>query len=649
MAENTEAQAPPPQIRRYGDLDDDDEDDYMSEDEARQNGGADNEDDEYLKEQRAADQAAAQALPANVKSFITSLRSALLSGNVGQLHNLYSTSFPRLTQEHYSQVEWPEVEVASILADGNDVFAIFYKELYYRHIYSRLTPNIDDRFTSYENYCAIFNYILNSEGPVPVELPVQWLWDLVDEFVWQFSSFAHWRSKPQGKTEDEIALLAENPQVWSCYSVLNVLYSLIQKSKIQDQLKASKVGQDVEEVAGEYGNKPLYKMLGIYSMISLVRVHSLLGDYTLALKMLDDVDMKKLPTRDVPAAHVSVHYYVGFSYLMLQRYNDAIYHLSKGYLFHAGPKRGNRFGSNAASSDAVAKQADRMLALLAVAHALSPTKWDDSREVREARDALRGSEKYNEQFEVMSRAGEASLPVFEEVFKYGAPKTISPNSPPYNDPSLLEAYPDTVQHTINLFMGEIKNLIQLPDLRTLLKLYTSISLDKLATLTNKDKDELVVQLMLLKGNMKIVKWTETAASAGAAGSAGAEEGDATPAGGASSGGLLNGEELVVGNLGFSIDNDTISITETRRTRQFAGRFLSQGLATKQILDQLKGRPLPAPVLSGQSSAPSHPQSAASQNQSSSEQRPSTKTAFAASSHHNREAAGSKSVAWAGKA
>jgi translation initiation factor 3 subunit L len=168
-----------------------------------------------------------------------------------------------------------------------------------RHIYSRLQPTVDDRFSSYENYCAIFNYILNSEGPVPIELPVQWLWDLVDEFVWQFQSFAQWRARPKGKTDDEIALLAENPQVWSCYSVLNVLYSLIQKSKIQDQLKSGKNGQQLEgealaAVAGEYGSKLLYRNLGLYSLVSLVRVHALLGDYTLALKMLDDVDMKKL-------------------------------------------------------------------------------------------------------------------------------------------------------------------------------------------------------------------------------------------------------------------------------------------------------------------------------------------------------------------
>lgn len=36
-----------------------------------------------------------------------------------------------------------------------------YRELYYRHIYSRLTPTIEHRFHSYENYCDLFNYILS--------------------------------------------------------------------------------------------------------------------------------------------------------------------------------------------------------------------------------------------------------------------------------------------------------------------------------------------------------------------------------------------------------------------------------------------------------------------------------------------------------
>lgn len=66
--------------------------------------------------------------------FITGLRAAMSASNVAQIHNLYTSSFARLTQEHYSQVEWPEVEVVQCLTDGNEVFGIFYKELYYRSV-----------------------------------------------------------------------------------------------------------------------------------------------------------------------------------------------------------------------------------------------------------------------------------------------------------------------------------------------------------------------------------------------------------------------------------------------------------------------------------------------------------------------------------
>jgi hypothetical protein len=38
-------------------------------------------------------------------------------------------------------------------------------------------------------------------------------------------------------------------QVWSSYSVLNVLYSLIQKSKVNDYILASQEGKSPEEIA----------------------------------------------------------------------------------------------------------------------------------------------------------------------------------------------------------------------------------------------------------------------------------------------------------------------------------------------------------------------------------------------------------------
>jgi translation initiation factor 3 subunit L len=172
---------------------------------------------------------------------------------------------------------------------ADPIFLILYRELYYRHVYSRLQPNIDDRFHSYENSCELFNYLLSqlkvkkhlfldatylsfffadSDGPVGLELPEQWLWDIIDEFIYQYQVFCTWRSKISSKTQDELTMLAEGgpvchsstfksiffsnyifSQVWSSYSVLNVLYSLMQKSKINEYIVAQRAGKSPEEIA----------------------------------------------------------------------------------------------------------------------------------------------------------------------------------------------------------------------------------------------------------------------------------------------------------------------------------------------------------------------------------------------------------------
>lgn len=49
-----------------------------------------------------------------------------------------------------------------------------------------------------------------------MQLPNQWLWDMVDEFVYQFQSFCQYRAKMKNKTEQEIALLRQYDQVFFC-------------------------------------------------------------------------------------------------------------------------------------------------------------------------------------------------------------------------------------------------------------------------------------------------------------------------------------------------------------------------------------------------------------------------------------------------
>lgn len=84
-------------------------------------------------------------------------------------------------------------------------------------------------------------------------------------------------------------------------------------------------------------------MLGYFSVIGLLRVHVLLGDFTLALKVMENVELNqrvsaqswlnqslhihivsKSPFSRVTACHVTTYYYVGFCYIMLKRYPDAI-------------------------------------------------------------------------------------------------------------------------------------------------------------------------------------------------------------------------------------------------------------------------------------------------------------------------------------
>lgn len=72
-----------------------------------------------------------------------------------------------------------------------------------------------------------------------MELPDQWLWELVDEFVYQFQSFAQFRARVQKKTPEELEKLHTQNKVWNVLCVLNVLHSLVDKSKIKRQLEVS--------------------------------------------------------------------------------------------------------------------------------------------------------------------------------------------------------------------------------------------------------------------------------------------------------------------------------------------------------------------------------------------------------------------------
>jgi hypothetical protein len=96
--------------------------------------------------------------------------------------------------------------------DGDHVFLLLYRELWYRHAYARLSPlTASHRSESWSNYCDLFSVVLH--GVVNMQLPNQWLWDMVDEFVYQFQSFCQYRAKLKNKTDDELKQLKQFDKV----------------------------------------------------------------------------------------------------------------------------------------------------------------------------------------------------------------------------------------------------------------------------------------------------------------------------------------------------------------------------------------------------------------------------------------------------
>ena len=60
------------------------------------------------------------------------------------------------------------------------------------------------------------------------------------------------------------------------------------------QLARYNQGGDPDSVAGEFGIHPLYKMLGYFSLIGLLQLHSQLGDFVQAFKVLEKVEKVEL-------------------------------------------------------------------------------------------------------------------------------------------------------------------------------------------------------------------------------------------------------------------------------------------------------------------------------------------------------------------
>jgi translation initiation factor 3 subunit L len=176
-------------------------------------------------------------LPDAVKKYIVYFRSQILAKSVSDIEYLYEFGHKKLSDRFFNENCWPSADVIAPLVDHDHLFLLLYKELYYRHIYASknklLSPTVKQRIESFNNYKELFTYFLESKDACHHELPDRWLWDMIDEFIYQFQSYTQFRSKLDKRPDEESVIVRDNLRAWNVFIVLNTLQLLIDKSKIK--------------------------------------------------------------------------------------------------------------------------------------------------------------------------------------------------------------------------------------------------------------------------------------------------------------------------------------------------------------------------------------------------------------------------------
>jgi len=480
----------------------------------------------------------------DVKTFIKKLGKHLRARDTDELKHLYEHEFMLLTDRFYKASKWPTPDSVSPCVEGDRNSLVLYKDLYYRHIYNKLdtTVTVDDRFNSFNNYINFFNTLLGLTTNAPeLALPAVWLWDIIDEFIYQFRSFHTMRGsrRKSDSNADEMQLLKDHPHVWSAQTVIQYLHALVNK--------ANKAPQGI--VA------PFFKHAAEFSLIGLCRVNCLLGDYYGALQALETLplDMGKRPYYDcqgILACHTTLHYYMSFAYMMLNRFGDAITTITDGIIYI---NRNKQFLPRSYQDAIITKKTNCMLNLLAIAVAVNPQTLDDGVNSL-MKDVLQESD--------LARMQNGELNAFEQAFENACPKFINPAIPDFESIAHIDDEARSIQ--VKMFLAEIKERVAPQELTNILQLCNTVSIKKLATLAKKDEDALLPDLLAFKIKNKQLKHK-----------------DAKPP--------VYGVWNHASPVNFFFKNDVMTVSESVEVDRYGEYFMSQILKYEDFIDEARQR------------------------------------------------------------
>jgi len=431
-----------------------------------------------------------------IKDFVFDLHDAAQrSHQADDLKRLYGAEFKDLSDKYCDKAPWPSapaIQSQCIGADGqpDKYFLCVYKELVYRHMFAQLKTTLDDKLCAWRNYCELFEFVL-ADNDETMELTGQWVFDVLHEFVYQFQSFCQFRCKNEGRSAEEREVLSQNSEAWAAPTVLRYLARL--------QACAPAGGSSAKARA----RSPLHFYYATFASVCLSRAQCLLGDYEASVSALDGLDVldEASEVSRIFACRVNMLYHLGYALMMLRRYRDALRTFDPvlAYLARAAKQGGFKAFPD---GNQIGKAYDRLLALYACCLALAPGHTVDEG----VRYAMQ--DKYKDKFRMLERNDQ---PTFEAMLSYASPKHIVPSVPDYSVPTNTthEAY----RQQLRLFGAEVAFHGRVATLRSYLKLYSSIGIEKLAAFHDEPVPTFRARLVGAKAKMRQADFRRVGAEA----------------------------------------------------------------------------------------------------------------------------------------
>ena len=111
----------------------------------------------------------------------------------------------------------------------------------------------------------------------------------------------------------------------------------------------------------------------------------------------------------------------------------------------------------------------------------------------------------------MNKMQRGEMAEFEACFTFSCPKFLSPVPPAYDTAATFDSdalHKEPLKLQLKVFMEEVQQQLMLPTIRSYLKLYTTMPLDKMAGFMEMPVEEFRNHLLAFKHKMKNVVWTK---------------------------------------------------------------------------------------------------------------------------------------------